>query len=112
LEKKAAGRERGLFLTAKLDRTWSALTRLRAKVGAARFRDLVVDLPDALGVILGWGGIAEFQALVGGDGLRAFLAEVSDAIESGRDPGAFWAKWIDAVVERTPPPEAEGPIDH
>jgi hypothetical protein len=44
--------------------------------------------------------------LLGGDDFRAFLAEVTDAIEGGRDPGPFWAKWIDVVVERTPAPEA------
>jgi len=37
-----------IYLTVKFDRTWSALTRLRAQVGAERFRDLMVDLPDAL----------------------------------------------------------------
>jgi hypothetical protein len=29
-------------------------------------------------------------------------------LESGRDPGTFWAKWIDGVVERAPATEAEG----
>jgi hypothetical protein len=71
----------------------------------------MVDLPDALDVICGWGGIAEFHVLLGGDGIRAFLAEVIDAIESGRDPGAFWAKWIDVVVERTRRPRLRRVIE-
>jgi len=25
-----------------------------------------------------------------------------ETLEKGSDPGAFWAKWIDVVVERTP----------
>ena len=29
-------------------------------------------------------------------------------LETGSDPGAFWAKWIEVVVERTPP-ETEEP---
>jgi hypothetical protein len=31
-----------------------------------------------------------------------------EALETGSDPGAFWAKWIDVVVERNPP-EADEP---
>ena len=68
-----ADRQRRLFLTAKFDRTWSALTQLRTKVGAARFRD----------------------ALLSGDDFSTFLAEVIEVLEAGSDPGALWAKWID-----------------
>jgi hypothetical protein len=28
-----------------------------------------------------------------------------ETLESGHDPGVFWVKWIDVVVERTPPPD-------
>ena len=105
LEREAADRERRLFLTAKLDRTWSALTQLRAKVGAYRFRDLMVDLPDALDELRrpDLGGVSEFHGLLGGDRFGEFLSELTEALESGRDPGAFWAKWIEVVVERTAP---------
>ena len=84
-------RERRRFLTAKFDRAWSALTRLRVKVGAARFRDLMVDLPDALEEIpsLDLGGVAEFHALVGSDDFRAFLGEVTEALENKGGPGAL-----------------------
>jgi hypothetical protein len=30
-----------------------------------------------------------------------------ETLEMGSDPGAFWAKWIDVVVERTPPKSNE-----
>jgi len=109
VEREAADRERRLFLTAKIDRTWSALTRLHAKVGAARFRDLMVDLPDALDENHSpdLRGVAGFHELLGGDGFREFLAEVTDTIESGSDPCAFWAKWLDVVIEREPAPETD-----
>jgi len=29
-------------------------------------------------------------------------AEVTDALETGSDPGVLWAKWIEALSERTP----------
>ena len=38
------------------------------------------------------GSVAEFHDLLGGDDFCAFLAEVTDAVETG-DPGAFSAKW-------------------
>jgi hypothetical protein len=28
----------------------------------------------------------------------SFLAEIVNTLESGRDPGVFWAKWIEVVV--------------
>jgi len=34
-------------------------------------------------------------------------AELVDALESGSDPCAFWAKWIDVVIEREPAPETD-----
>ena len=40
LAKEAEEREWRVFLTAKFDRTWKAMIRFRAKVGAARFREL------------------------------------------------------------------------
>jgi hypothetical protein len=85
---------RRVYLTAKFDRTWSALTQLRAKVGAARFRDLMVDLPDALDEVgsPALGAVGEFHDWLGDDDFRAFLAEVTDALENGSDPGALWAK--------------------
>jgi len=30
------------------------------------------------------------------------VAELVESLEGGSDPDAFWAKWIDVVVERTP----------
>ena len=35
------------------------------------------------------------------------VAEFFELLETGSDPGAFWAKWIDVVVERTPPEDDE-----
>jgi len=48
MAKEAAEREWRIFLTAQFRRTWSGLMRFRAKGGAARFRDLMADVPDAL----------------------------------------------------------------
>ena len=36
-----------------------------------------------------------------------YQAELVETLETRKDPGAFWAKWIDVVVERTPP-ETDG----
>ena len=47
--------------------------------------------------------MAEFSDLLGPQHFGSFLAEIVNTLESRRDPGAFWAKWIDVVVERTPP---------
>ncbi len=78
--------------------------------GCARFRDLMVDPPDAHDEIRSpdQRGVAEFHELLGGDDFRAFLAELTEALETGSEPGAFWAKWIEVVVERTEP-AVEGP---
>jgi hypothetical protein len=78
--------------------------RLRAKVRVASaiswwifpMRSMRVPSPDL-------GGVAEFYDVLGSDGFRAFLAELTDAFDSGSDPAAFWAQWIDVVVELTPP---------
>jgi hypothetical protein len=43
------------------------------------------------------------QVLLGQEHFGTYLAELVEALETGSDPGAFWAKWIDVVVERTPP---------
>jgi len=94
-ERDAADRERRVYLTAKFDRTWSALTQLRAQVGSACFRNLMVDLPDALDEVGSptLGAVAEFHDLLGGDDFRAFRAEVArgrrltgDAFELKPDP--------------------------
>jgi len=37
----------------------------------------------------------------------AYQAELVETLETGSDPGAFWAKWIDVVVERTSPKDDE-----
>jgi hypothetical protein len=47
---------------------------------------------------------AEFLDLLGPEQYGEYLTEIVETLESGRDPGAFWAKWIEVVVERTPPP--------
>jgi hypothetical protein len=44
LEREAAEREWRVFLTAKFDRTWKALIRLRGQVGGARFREMTMEL--------------------------------------------------------------------
>jgi len=48
LAKEAAEREWRVFLTAKFDRTWKAMTRFRAKVGASRFRELMAELASTI----------------------------------------------------------------
>ena len=40
-----------MFLTAKFDRTWKAMTRFRAKVGAPRFREMMDDLAATIEII-------------------------------------------------------------
>ena len=47
--------------------------------------------------------MAEFSELLGPELFGAYQAELMETLETGSDPGAFWAKWIDIVVERTPP---------
>jgi hypothetical protein len=56
-----------VFLTAKFDRTWKALTRFRAKVGANRFRELMAELPSTIENIgsSDQRGVAEFFVLLG-----------------------------------------------
>ena len=48
--------------------------------------------------------VAEFSDLLVPDHFGAYLTEIVETIENGRDPGLFWAKWIHVVVGRTPPP--------
>jgi hypothetical protein len=48
-------------------------------------------------------GLAEFFVLLGPEQCGTYLAELVETLEPGSDPGAFWAKWIEVVVERTPP---------
>jgi len=92
------------LLFENIDRTWSALRQLRAKVGAARFRDLMVDLPDALDEVgnPALGAVADFYDLLGGDDFRTFLGEATDALEAGSDPGGLWARWIEVLCEKAP----------
>lgn len=67
LAKEAAEREWRIFLTAKFDRTWKAMTRFRSKVGATRFRELMVELSSTIGVIgsSDQRSVAEFFVLLG-----------------------------------------------
>jgi len=51
LAKEAEEPEWRVFLTAKFDRTWKAMIRFRAKVGAARFRELMAELPSTIETI-------------------------------------------------------------
>ena len=53
-------------------------------------------------------GVAEFFVLLGPEHFATYLAELVEALETGSDPGAFWAKWIDVVCERTRT-KADGP---
>jgi len=67
LAKEAAEREWRVFLTAKFDRTWKAMIRFRAKVGAVRFRKLMTELPSTIESIgsSDQRGVAEFFVLPG-----------------------------------------------
>ena len=47
------------------------------------------------------GGLAEFFPLLGPELFATYQAELVETLETGSDPGAFWAKWIDVVCERT-----------
>jgi len=53
------------------------------------------------------GGVAEFFDLLGPELFARYQAELGETLETGSDPGAFWAKWIDVVVEGTPPEHDE-----
>jgi hypothetical protein len=48
LAREAVEREWRVFLTAKFDRTWKAMIRFRAKVKAARFRELMAELTSTI----------------------------------------------------------------
>jgi len=54
----------------------------------------MADVPDALEEIRSpeHRGVAGFQLLLGGDDFRTFLAVLTEALESGSDPDAFWAR--------------------
>jgi hypothetical protein len=103
LAKEAAEREWRVFLTAKFDRTWKAMIRFRTKVGAPRFRELMTELPSTIENIgsSDQRGVAEFFVLLGPERFEEYVAEMMETLETGSDPGAFWAKWIDVVCERT-----------
>jgi hypothetical protein len=84
-----------VFLTAKFDRTWKATMRFRAKVGAARFRELITELPFTIENIgsSDQRGVAEFFVHLGAERFEDYVAEMVETLETGSDPGAFWAKW-------------------
>jgi len=70
-----------------------------------RYEQLGTELPTTIENI-GSGdqrGVAEFFVLLGLERFDEYVAEMVETLETGRDPGAFWAKWIDVVVERTLP---------
>jgi hypothetical protein len=52
---------------------------------------------------------AEFLSLLAPEEASAYLTETVETLESGRDPSAFWTKWIDVVIGRTPVPGIKGP---
>jgi hypothetical protein len=80
------------------------MIRFRAKVGVMRFRELMAELTSTIDNIdSDQGGVAELFELLGPELFAAYQAELVEALETGSDPGAFWAKWIEVVVERTPP---------
>jgi hypothetical protein len=54
-------------------------------------RELEIRSPDQRGV-------AEFHELLGGDDFRAFLSDLTEALETGSEPSAFWARWVDVVI--------------
>jgi len=77
LAKEAAEREWRLFLTAKFDRTWKAMIRFRAKVGAMRFRELMAELTSTIDNIdSDQGGVAEFFDILGPEYFAAYQAEL------------------------------------
>jgi len=91
LAKDAEEREWRVFLTAKFDRTWKAMIRFRAKVGAARFRELMAELP---GTIENIGssdqrGVAEFFVLLGPEQFETYVAEMVETLETGSEPGSI-----------------------
>jgi hypothetical protein len=76
------------------------MIRLRSKVGALRFRELMTEL---LSTIENIGssdqrGVAEFYVLLGPEHFSTYLGELVETLETKTDPGAFWAKWVDVVV--------------
>ncbi len=101
--KKPPSANGGWSLRRGFDRTWKALTRFRSKVGAARFRELMMELPSTIANIgsSDQRDVAEFFVLLGPESFSTFLTELVEALETGSDPDAFWAKWIEVVVERT-----------
>ena len=70
-----------------------------------RYEQLGTELPSTIESIgsSDQRGVAEFFVLLGPERFEEYVAEMVEALETGSDPGAFWAKWIDVVVERTPP---------
>ena len=85
---------------------------MRANIGAARFRDLMVDIPDAFDEIQSrdLGAVAEFHDLLDREDFRSFVGELTDALETGSDPRTLWAKWIEALKATILPP-TDGPVE-
>jgi hypothetical protein len=77
---------------------------------ARRYEQLRAELSSTIEFIgsSDQGGLAEFFELLGPDHFVPYLAELTEALETGSGPGGFWAKWINVVVERTPS-EADEP---
>jgi hypothetical protein len=92
-------------LRRKFDRTWKAMIRFRVKVGRRAFRELMNELASTIEVIgsSDQRSVAEFFVLLGPELFARYQADLVEALETGSDPGAFWAKWIDVVVERKSP---------
>ena len=65
----------------------------------------MAELPSTIDNIgsSGQRGVAEFSVLLGHEQFVTYLDELVEEVETGSDPGSFWAKWIDVVVERAPP---------
>jgi len=45
--------------------------------------------------------VAEFSDLLGPEEFTAYLTEIVETLESGRDPSALWTKWIEVLCQRT-----------
>jgi len=86
------------------------MIRFRSKVGATRFRELMTELPSTIENIgsSDQRSVADFFVFLGPQLFATYVAELIEALETGSDPGAFWAKWIDVMIERTRT-KADGP---
>jgi hypothetical protein len=98
-----------VFLTAESGRTWKALTRFRATVGATRRRELMTELWSTIENIGSSDrrSVAKFSVLLGPKHFRTYLAGLVEALETEGATQVPSGPWIDVVVERTPP-ETDG----